>query len=213
MILKKLLLPLILLSAFISFSQEWDPSVYKYGEQYPGYVIDSKGKKIEGYIKYTNRYDLQNNVIFYTEKGNKKTKEKYKSKDLKGYKMADKVYDCINYSGGLMKKPIRGNLVLEEGCITKYVWYSNETSVVRKNPGESYEDYMIRKYPSTAVYKNQNSGEIKNMQAFGLGFAKKMSAFIKDNKELAAKVKGKKKGYRMLAIEAIMNEYNEDCKQ
>jgi hypothetical protein len=213
MLLKKILLPLILLTAFISFSQDWDPTVYKYGEQYPGYVIDSKGKKIEGFIKYTNRYDLQNTVVFYTEKGNRKTKEKYKSKDLKEYKMADKVYKCIKYSGGLMKKPIRGNLVIGEGCITRYTWYNNESSVVRKNPGESYEEYMIRKYPSTNVYKNQNSGEIKTMQNFGLGYAKKMSAFIKDNKGLAAKVKGKKKGYKMLAIEAIFDEYNEACKR
>ncbi|MDA9261945.1 hypothetical protein N9P38_01140, partial [Flavobacteriales bacterium] len=60
---------------------------------------------------------------------------------------------------------------------------------------------------------NQNSGEVKTMQSFALGYAKKMSAFIKDNKDLAAKVKGKKKGYRMLAIEAIFDEYNEACKQ
>lgn len=212
MLLRKLLLPLILISSFVSLSKDWDQSVYKYGEQYPGYVITAKGKKIEGFIKYTNRYDLQNTVVFFTEKGNRKSKEKYKSKDLKEYKMADKVYKCINYSGGLMKKPIKGNLVLEEGCITRYVWYSNETAVVRANPGESYEDYMIRKYPSTAVYKNQNSGEVRNMQNFGLGFAKKMSDFIKDNKELAIKVKGKEKGYRMLAIESIFDEYNEACK-
>lgn len=212
MLLKKLLLSLILLSAFISFSQDWDPSIYKSGDQYPGYVIDSKGKKTEGFIKYTNRYDMQSTVYLYSEKGNKKTKTRFKSKDLKEYKFADKVYHVITYSGGLSSKSVRGNLVVQEGCISRYTWYSITDPFLRRNMGESQEDFMNRKYPPTGVYKNQNSGEVKTMQNFALGYAKKMSAFIKDNKELASKVKGKKKGYRMLAIEAIFDEYNEACK-
>ena len=84
MMLKKLLLPILMFAAFFSLSQDWDPTVYKGGEQYPGYVIDSKGKKIEGFIKYTNRYELQNTVVFYAEKGNKKTKKKYKTKNKSG---------------------------------------------------------------------------------------------------------------------------------
>lgn len=210
---KKLLVSLVALSAFVSFSQDWDPSIYKQGEQYPGYVIDNKGNKIEGYIKYTNRSSIQSIVYLYKEKDNRKTKTRYKAKDLKEYKMADKMYHCIAYSGGLSKKAIRGNLLVEDGCISYYKWYNGSDIPARRNPGENYEAYMNRIYPPVTVYRNTNTNVIKTNDSFILGFAKRMSAFVKDDAELAAKVKGKEKGYRMLSIMKIMEEYNTNCKK
>ena len=45
-----------LLVALVAFSttlsaQDWSADVYKFGEQYPGYIITDTGVKIEGFIK------------------------------------------------------------------------------------------------------------------------------------------------------------------
>lgn len=205
---------LMLLGVSEMTAQDWSSDVYKYGEQYPGYVITADGDKIEGYIKYRNRYTMQNEVIFFKEKGNKKTKEKYATKDLKEYKVADKLYHCINYSGGLMAKPIRANLVVAEGCITEYVWYDRAESyaVMQQGSSESDEEFMNRMYPPKTVYLNNNNGMVKSVDQFGLKFPKKMSEFIADQKDLASKVANKEKGYGMLKILNIIEEYNTNCK-
>ena len=65
--LKVTLLSLFAVFSISIFAQDWSTDVYKYGEEYPGYVIDASGKKIEGYIKYQNRYEMQNSVLFFSE--------------------------------------------------------------------------------------------------------------------------------------------------
>ena len=140
--LKTLLLTVSVFAVTIINAQDWTSDTYKYGQQYAGYIIDSKGKKIEGFIKYQNRYTMQNQVMFYGEKDNKKTKQKYSTSDLKEYMVGDKLYHCIHYSGGLMKKPIKANLLVEDGCIAEYRWYDrddNYLSMRKKSNSKSYE--------------------------------------------------------------------------
>jgi hypothetical protein len=215
--IKGLLLAAIALISLSASAQDWSQDVYKYGEQYPGYVIMEDGTKVEGFIKYKNRSIMQREVVFFSEKGNNKTKTKYKSADLKEYKVADKLYHCINYSGGLNKKAIRGNLVISEGCIMEYRWYGNielsEGRKVNRGPGESYDAFLDRKYPPETVYYKEGDERPVTTDYFALKFAKKMSEYIADNAELSAKVASKEKGYRMLAILTIIEEYNENCEE
>jgi len=195
-------------------AQDWSSDVYKYGEEYPGYVITENGTKIEGYITYQNRYTMQNEVMFYKEKDNKKSKEKYKTADLKEYKVADKVYHCIHYSGGLLPKPVRANLVVSEGCITQYVWYDRAENYMLMQQGstESEEEFMNRMYPSKMVFQRKGSDEPKSSDYFALKFPSKMGEWVSDNAALAAKVEGKEKGYGLLSILQIIDEYNAQCK-
>lgn len=213
--MKILLLVLTLISTTGLIAQDWSTDVYKYGEQYPGYVIDAEGNKIEGYIQYQNRYTMQNTVLFFSEKDNKKTKVKYDTQDLKEYKVADKLYHCIHYSGGLMKKPIKANLVVKEGCITEYVWYNRADNfmTMQKLPNETDEEFMNRMYPPETVYLKAGDEEPRRTDYFALKFADKMSEYIADNKELSEKVANKEKGYGMLRILEIIEEYNAACKE
>lgn len=197
------------------YSQDWSTDVYKYGEQYPGYVVDASGKKIEGFIKYQNRYTMQNEVLFFKEKGNNKTKMKYKTADLKEYKVADKIYHCIPYSGGLSSKAIRANLLVKDGCITEYVWYNRaeNAAIMQKSAGETEEEFMTRMYPPVTVYFKKGDDKPRTVDYFGLKFANKMSEWISDNKELSDNVANKEKGYKMLNFLNIIEEYNEACKE
>ena len=196
-----------------SFAQDWSSDVYKGGELYPGYIVDASGKKTEGYIKYQNRYTMQNEVLFYTDKDDKKSKQDLKTKDLKEYMVADKLYHCINYSGGLSGSAIRANLVVEDGCITQYVWYNRAENwaIMQKGANETEEEFMERMYPSVMVFMKPGDEKPRSLDYFGMKFADKMSEYVGDNKELAKKVADKEKGYGMLNILPIIQEYNAAC--
>ncbi len=211
--LKSILFSAFMLSSFIMLAQDWSSDVYKMGELYPGYIIDTEGKKTEGYIKYDTRYDMQNDILFYTDKDDKKSKLKYDTEDLTEYMVADKLYHCIHFSGGLLEKPIHGNLVVKADCITEYVWYDRETnymSMVRL-AGESDEDFYKRMYPPRTVYKKKGDDEVKTVESFALKFTEKMSNWISDDAALSEKVSSKEKGYGMLNILKIIDEYNANC--
>lgn len=211
--IKSILFSAFMLSSFIMMAQDWSSDVYKMGELYPGYIVDASGKKTEGFIKYDNRYDMQNDVLFYTNKEDKKSKVKYATADLKEYMVADKLYHCIHYSGGLLAKPIRANLVVKEGCITEYVWYDRNEAymTMTRGVGESEEDFYTRMYPPTSVYVKDGDEEAKTIAGFALKFADKMSEWISDNAALSEKVASKEKGYGALNMLNIIDEYNANC--
>ena len=213
--LKSLLFSAFMLTAFIMVAQDWSTDVYKYGTLYPGYVIDEDGKKTEGFIKYQNRYSLQNDLLFYTDKDNKKSKVKYKTQDLTEYMVADKLYHVIHYSGGLLKKPLRGNLVVNDGCITEYVWYdrADDHLQMRKTGGETDNEFLDRKYPPSQLFLKDGEEEVKKPAKFLLKFSEKMAEWIADDLDLAGKVAAKEKGYKMLNLLQIIDEYNENCEK
>ena len=208
-----LLSTVLLIATTASNAQDWSSDVYRSGELYPGYIIDATGKRTEGFIKLQNRYTMQNEVLFYTDKDDKKSKQDLKTKDLKEYKVADKLYHCINYSGGLSGSAIRANLVVKEGCIVEYVWYNREENwaLMQKGASETEEEFMARVYPSVMVYMKPGDEKPRSLDYFGLKFADKMSEYVADNKDLAKKVADKEKGYGMLNIQPIIAEYNAAC--
>lgn len=112
-----------------------------------------------------------------------------------------------------MAKPIRANLVVQEGCITEYVWYNRAENhmIMQQGANESDEDFMKRKYPPVTVYKKKGEEDAYSVDQFGLKFAQKMSDFVSDNEELASKVRNKEKGYKMLNMLNIIDEYNAQC--
>ncbi|HOP43530.1 MAG: hypothetical protein R2810_09555 [Flavobacteriales bacterium] len=211
--LRALLFSVAGLALITAHAQDWNPEVYRLGEKYPGYIIDADGKKTEGYIELKDRYSMQNDVEFYTDKDDKKTKQKLKSKDLKEYQVADKLYRCINYSGGLSGSAIRGNLVVEDGCITQYVWYNRAENymIMQQGANESHEEFMARMYPSVMVFHKEGDDKPRSVDYFGLKFPQKMSEYVADNADLARKVADKEKGYGMLRILEIVQEYNASC--
>jgi len=209
-LLANIILALLIANPTPTPTQDWSSDVYKVGTMYPGHVINSKGEKIEGHIKAGNRVENEKKVLFYSDPKNKKSKVVYKTSDLKGYEVADKVYKAMAYSGGLSGKAIRCLLLVEPGRISQYVWYEFAEGylTMARGTNESIEDYHKRYYVDKIVYQN-GDGKPMEHTSFGMGFAKKMSKFIEDYPELAKKVANKEKGYKMLKIAEIIKEYNE----
>lgn len=211
--IKGLLLAAMAFLALGASAQDWTSDAYTYGQRYEGYVIDKGGTKIEGFIQYTNQASLQDNIIFFHEKDNNKTKVKYKPADLLEYMVADKLYHCITYSGGISGKTIKGNLLISDGCIKEYRWYNKSTNPVYKTTEESDEEFNRRKFPPVTVYWKEGVERPRSDDYFLLKYAKKIQEFISDNAELAAKVTDKEKGYGFINISRVIEEYNTACAQ
>ena len=213
--LRKLVLALVTLFSVTAMAQE-DLGIerYKHNEYYEGYVVDLSGKKTEGYIRFYNRESIQKNVTFYLDKNNKKTKIKYKVKDLKEYKFGDRIYQPVPYAGSI-NKSIRGLYLMEDGCIQKYMFYDydKDQSSIKKKDSESIEEYYARLYPPTMLITKRGSEEVRAEEWFLLGFAKKMVDLVGDNAELSDKITNKEKGYKAISgsIGKIVSEYNASC--
>ncbi len=199
-----------------SSSADWSPEIYQFGKKYPGYIITLEGDTVKGFLKAETRCSIggigasnQNTAEFYINESDKKPAAKYKPTDIKGYKIADKIYESIAYSGGLLKKP-NFNLVIEDGAIRLYEWYATveNYSTLSKQSGESWQDFDGRRF-ETKVIVCKNGSEPIEMSMLGLSFAKKMPPLISDNAEMAQKVTNKEKGYTFLNMYEVIKEYNQ----
>jgi hypothetical protein len=111
------LILLITLNVQVS-AQDWSTDKYQYDELYPGYVIKADGEKIAGFIKYRNRMSMQDEIVFFMDKNNSKTKETYRPEELLEYEVAEKHYDCIKYSGSALNNDTKAVLLVKKGCIS-----------------------------------------------------------------------------------------------
>lgn len=197
-------------------AQDWNSPDYVYDERYEGYVITKEGEKIQGFVKYRNRYIMQEEVIFFSDKDNEKTKKRYYTHELQGYAVGDKVYECLAYSGGASVTEIRALLVIRgTGCIKEYVWYDRAagyTTMVLMD-GETEEQLGTRKFPPTKIYYKTGDDIPVPVKYFDEDFDKKMALYIKENKELVKKVKAGTVGYnKPMYLDAIFKEFNATCK-
>jgi len=194
--------------AALSFGQDWSGKTYKYHEIYPGYIIQENGDTLKGYVEHNDRIQNQNTCIFYSD-ASKKDKKKFKADDIKGYGVADKEYRSVNFSGGLIKKPVRFLLIEKAGRLTEFFWYSrDEGFIVQVRKGnETDAEYDERVSKSEIVWHKEGEDPVQ-YTALVLGFAKRMSKLLADHPELSKKIADKEKGYGLLNMPAIASEYN-----
>lgn len=194
---------------------DWDPKLYQINKMYPGYVITFDNDTVRGFIKAGPRCSTngigssnQNLCEFFTNENDKKPLAKYKPDDIKGYMIADKVYESIAYSGGLLKKK-NFNLVVTDGKIRIYDWYSTKEnfSSIRQQSGESYQDYDARRFDTNTVIAKDGLNPMVH-SSLGLKFVERMSELVSENEEMVQKIKNKEKGYKMINMFSIIAEYN-----
>lgn len=195
--MKKLIsIALAMFSVYSLYAQDWSGAVYKIGKKYPGYYVTNAGDTVNGYIMHGTKMQNQLRCDFYKIETDPEPDEKFFPENISSYKVGDKLYRSIHYSGGLLKKPLRFVLVVKDGGISQFTFYSEDPTT----PNEE----------KTVFYKanDPENPDPMELQDFGIGFAKKMSAFVADYEELSKKVADKEKGYGMLQIDAIVDEYN-----
>lgn len=215
---KSLFISLLLVSSLIyggsADSPDWGEENYEHGKILPGYIVHNNGDTVRGFVRTGLVAAIgisssnQEKVVFYTDPKNKKTKKKYTPKKIKSYMVAGKIYRSIKYSGGLAST-LAFNLLVNDGPIAKYVWYSGNEgagTAVQKT-GESYKEYIARIYTSTEIFQKGNEKPVTAAK-FAFKFSKKMAAFVKEHEVLAKKVLDKEQGYRLTGIYKIFDEYN-----
>jgi hypothetical protein len=199
---------LLTLTAIPALSQDWKS--YNFSQPYPGYVITNAGDTLKGYVVHGDRTQNQNKVVFYSDINDKKSKKEYKPADLKGYHVGDKEYRTIQYSGGLLKKPLNFILVKTDGKIATYAHYTKQEGFiiqVRKN-GETDQEYDERVCEEEVLFR-KGDDELIKLSSFLLNFKKNMEKLISDHPALYAKVQNGEKGYGKLNVLDIIKEYNE----
>lgn len=188
---KFILICLALFLATQSIAQpENDDEKFYVGRTYEGYILRADGQRVNGFIQYQAAIPSQDKVFFWADKNDRKTKTVYKPKDIKGYHVAGKTWITVPY--GLMAS----NLFLEramDGHIAVYDYY--------------FVDDETKELTNNTVLQKGDEKPI-NTARF-IMFAKNMSKYVSDHKELAKKVKNKEKGYRLLQMYDIIEEYNE----
>ena len=65
---------------------------YRAGQIYEGYITKKDGSRVEGFIRYGTLEQNRGICEFYTDKNNRKTRKKYKVKDIAGYKVGSEEY-------------------------------------------------------------------------------------------------------------------------
>jgi hypothetical protein len=192
------------LLAMTAGAQDWSGNVYRIGEKYPGYYVKPTGDTVQGYLKMGGQIENQSNINFYVNETDKKPTEKLGPEDITAYKVGDKMYRSIHYSGGLLAKPLRFNLIIKDGAITQFKWYDQSTTY----------PFPITEKEVYVNSHNKDGGEVRVLghDETVMGFAKKFSEFISDDADLSDKVKNKEKKYSAFQMYDIIDEYNEWAK-
>lgn len=177
---------------FATFSAQSQSPKYEPFQYYEGYIVKNDGTEERGYVQYLDEADRYQKVIFKT--GHKEKKQKFKVGDIAGYMVAGTEYKGMQYDDVIFKQ--RKFLIVDErGCISTYHF-------------REFDD-DDRTWKTITVFENAEGAV--NSQKFALSFAKSMGEFVKDNPGLAEKVRNKEKGYGMLKMYDIIDEYNADC--
>jgi len=218
--MKKLLLSLFVLQLFVSadaqlVSLEY-PESYEYQQWYSGQVVTVEGETITGEIQWLNRQYNQRRVNFRNAGGEKI----YKNTELKSYTINGQKYQFIDHKD----YGKRYAAVVTEGGINIYNYYMlkseasikatntvtydengraiNNIEFTRERKDEDFENYIM-------AIKHDKPKMIQiGSPTFMMNFKKNMSEYVSDYPELAAKIKNKEKGYKMLARDKIIIEYN-----
>lgn len=206
MFIKSILTSIFIIA--ISFAAQ---AQYVLGNVYPGYIISKTGDTTQCYIKMTNKYSNQSRCLVYANATDSKEQKSYKPADLKGYKVGDRVYESIPY-GDLMTKVLNFAIVEIDGHLRQYTWYAstgNDTKDSYASMGKaiSLSESDEKNLKGEIVLRKPDDKVISSTKLL-LSFGKTMSEYLADYPELSAKIKNKEKGYDMLHVLAIIDEYN-----
>ena len=181
----------VMTAILFSISTQLEAQDYVVGQLYEGYVVKEDGSRVQGFIRYGTLEQNRGLCEFYTDKNNRKTRSKYKVKDIAGYKVGSEEYISVDFRS-VMKQRLFAKVESKGHIMVLAVAEPSS-----ENPG-TYEYVMgLKKGDEDAI------GTARFVR-----FAKQMSEYIADYEELATKVANKESGYRLLNMMTIIEEYN-----
>jgi hypothetical protein len=155
---------------------------------YPGTVTTLDGQTIKGYVLNGDNVRNQRKCIFFTDLNDGRTKTTYNPSDLIGYTVENIQYKSLSYSGniGFGKAGRNFLFVAKPGAVATYIYFA---------PGDQL------------VWQKGDEEPVSNASML-MSFKKSAIKLFSDDAELIQKIENKEKGYGMLRIDSIVDEYN-----
>jgi len=167
--------------------QQLTKSQLSYGV-HPGTVTTLNREVLQGFIINVDETQNQNRCIFYTDYKDSQSKKVYKPSEILAYSIENDQYKSIPYSGniGFGKSDKHFVYVTQPGAITTFVYYTPQQQV---------------------LWQKGDEDPVSNASMM-FSFKKSILKLVGDDTDLANKIESKEKGYGMLNLEQIINEYN-----
>jgi hypothetical protein len=208
-----LIIPALLMVCFPLFAQESEEPV-KLWTIYPGYVITKSNDTIRGYLLLKNKISNQGKVFFFDSPDAKEPSKKYKPKDIKAYKVANRFYESVKYSPEYTTMRYCFLLRTLDGKVKFYKSYFDDKQRIKIDENDIWNskiDLSFSEDELKEVWLGTRDGEEpENFNSFGylLKFSKNMSKYLADCPEIANKIANKEPGYEYGNLEKIISEYN-----
>lgn len=199
----------------LSLKAQEDTTALQRGTIYPGYIITLDNDTIEGWLLNINLWLNQHQTFFYDDPDNHKGRIKYTAKELKGYKVGNRIYESIRFEGQYSSHKDNFFMRIITGPISYYLWYYDPdrsklspvsmtlddlSDAILFEENELSTQDLIRKLDGEMI----SLGQLKYL----VNFDKNMSKLVSDYPELAEKIKNKEDGYKWIDAKSIINEYN-----
>jgi hypothetical protein len=217
--MKKLFVMIAILFLIPRLFAQNDTTAIQLWTIYPGYIVTWEDDTIEGFIKLNNLVHNQKKANFYKNAEDAEPLEKYKPKDIKGYKVGPRVYESYKYHVTNETKGYHFFLKVIDGPICMYKWYYEPESRQQERVDIDEDDILNSKIDlsfseddlSSQDFAKKIDGEFTCLSSlkFSTNFKKNMSEFVSDYEELAQKIASKEEGYRSYDREKIIGLYND----
>ncbi len=210
---------IIIMISYLGLSAQDNNEKVELWTIYPGYVITLDDDTIHGYIKLNNYVDNQKKALFYNNPKDEKYTEKYKPKNIKGYKVGPRIYESFKFWPETEANSVHFFLKVMEGPVSLYQWYYEPQSRTDERVKVDEENVLNSKIDLSFSEEDLDTEligiklggkpqQLDNLK-FLTNFKKNMSKYLEDYPELAEKISQKKEGYRYENMKEIIMEYNE----
>lgn len=213
----KKIIPFLIISLLpIDLKSQEDTLALERGTIYPGYIITLKGDTLEGWLLNINLWLNQHMTFFYDDPDNHDGRVKYKAREIKGYKVGNRVYESIRFLGEYSLH--KDNFFMRKitGPISYYEWYydsdRSNLSPVDVSLKELSDAFVFEEDElSTQDLCRKSEGEMINLGnlKYLLNFDKNMSKLVSDYPELSQKIQNKEEGFKWIDRLHIIRNYNE----
>lgn len=183
--------------------------------RYPGYIITNEGDTVRGILLLKNKISNQGKVFFFDNEKAEEPSAKYKPREIRAYKVADRFYEIVKYSPEYTTMRYCFLLRIIDGPIKLYHAYYDDKKRIEINEEEIWKSKIDLSFSESELKEQilgcRNGEEIQDFGslAYLMKFKKTMSEYLSDCPEIAGKIANKEKGFQWTDIEKIIKEYNQ----
>jgi hypothetical protein len=189
----KLLLFILFVFGSRIYAQEKSDTI-KLFTRYPGYIVTNSNDTVKGYLLLKNKIANQGSVFFFDSPDAKETLKKYKPREIKAYKVADRNYETMKYSSENTVMRYCFFLPVFDGPISFYKAYYGDKERIKIDENDIWNSKIDLSFSENEL-KEQNLGKRdteEDLQFFDsmgylLKFKKTMSEYLSDYPEIAKK--------------------------